>query len=181
MHNETPQAQQPPIKIDPSIVITYNQITQSYTASQPMSYDFYLLFLLFTQSSCAKAPADKEPQTSAKSWIQFCKSSSIKCLATSQLFIHKNNGYIELFSIYDLTNTDDLCLPKSPKYIMTTKNFINFMIQKSQIYKQRPPQFFIVIDAQGHAHATTDLDSLKKLSFFGALQKTLAGIFSRRV
>lgn len=180
MHNEISQAEHITIKTDPSIVISYNQIIESYIAVQPMTYDFYLLFLLCTQSSCAKAPADKEPQISAKSWIQFSKSSSVKCLVTSHLFINKNNGYIELFSMYDLTNTDDLCLPKAPKYIMTTKNFINFMIQRSQIYKQKPDQFFIAIDDQGHAHLTTDLQSLKKVSFLSTLQKKLAGIFSRR-
>ncbi len=161
------------VKINPSIVVTYNPIIKSYIASQPMSYDLYLLYLLITQEN-------GECRTSTKSWIQFCKNSSVKCLATSQLFINKNNGYIELYSMHDLTNTDDLCLPKSPKYIMTTKNFINLIIQKSQIYKQLPSQFFIIIDAQGHAHATTDLESINKVSFLGILQKKLVGLFSKR-
>jgi hypothetical protein len=160
------------LKTNQSIIITNSQITNSYIASQPMTYDFYLLYLLLTQEN-------GECRTSTKNWINFCKSSSAKCLATSQLFINKNNGYIELYSIYDLTNTDDLCLPKAPKYIMTTKNFINFMVQKSQLYKERPHQFFIVIDTQGHTHLTTDLQSLTKTSFLGTLQKKLADLFIR--
>lgn len=171
------------------ITIKYNPIIKRYVATQPMSYDFYLLYALFMQSSCAPDPtksylgrglADKESQNSTKSWIQFCKTSSTSSVATTQLFIHKNNGYIELFSMYDMIPTsDDLALPKAPKYIMTSKNFMNFMVQRSQIYKQRPDQFFIVIDAQGHAHLTTNLQTLHKVSFFGALQKRLASLFSR--
>lgn len=155
-------------------VIVKSKTTDSYLALQPMNYDMYLLYLLFIQEN-------GECQTSTKSWINFCKNSSTKCLATSQLFINKNNGYIELFAIYDLTNTDDLCLPKSPKFVMTAKNFMNFMIQKSEIYKKKPSKFFIVIDEQGHAHLTTDLQSLVKTSFFGLLQKKLASLFIRPI
>lgn len=153
-------------------VIVKSKTTNSYCALQPMHYDIYLLYLLFIQEN-------GECQTSTKSWINFCKNSSVKCLATSQLFINKNNGYIELFAIYDLTNTDDLCLPKSPKFVMTAKNFMNFMTQKSEIYKHQPSNFFIVIDEQGHAHLTTDLQSLIQTSFFGLLRKKLTSLFNK--
>ena len=160
------------VKTDLSIVITKSNITNSYIATQPMTYDFHLLYLLLIQEN-------GECRTSTKNWINFCKNSSIKCLATSQLFINKNNGYIELFSIYDLTNTDDLCLPKSPKFIMTAKNFMNFMMQRAQLYKQQSDNFFIVIDSQGHVHLTTDLQSIVKTSFFASLQKKLVSLFTR--
>jgi hypothetical protein len=159
-----------------SILITKSPITNDYIASQTMNYDFYLLYLLFTQSLPEIQATNKFKKNAG---IDFCKNSSIKSLATSQLFIHKNNGHIELFSIYDLANTDDLCLPKSPKFIMTAKNFMNFMIQKNQICKLQPNKLFIALDECGHAHLTTDLQTLTKKSFFAMLQKNLASLFWR--
>ena len=161
-------------KVLSSIVITKSNITNSYIALQPMNYDFHLLYLLLIQEN-------GECRTSTKSWINFCKNSSIKCIATSQLFIHKNSGYIELFSIYDLTNTEDLCLPKAPKFIMTSKNFINFMVQRSQLYKQQPDRFFIAIDGKGHVHLTTSLESIVTTSFFAGLHKKIMALFTRAV
>ena len=155
-----------------SIVITKSSITDNYIASQPMNYDFYLLYLLLMQET-------RDAQISTKKLINFCKKSSTTCLATSQLFIHKNNGHIEIFSIYDLTKTDNLYLPKSPKFIMTAKNLMNFMVQKSKIFKQRPDLFFIVIDGQGHAQLTTDLQSIKKKSFLSSLHKKIADFFTK--
>ncbi len=158
-----------------SIIITKDTITDSYIALQPMTYDFYLLYLLYTAHITPTATHSKK-----NAGINFCQSSSIPCLTTSQLFINKNNGYIELFSIYDLTtNIDNLCLPKAPKFIMTTKNFMDFMVQKAQIEIEQPDQFFIVIDEQGHAHITTDLHFLVKTSFLASLQKKIAGLFTR--
>ena len=139
-----------------------------------MTYDFYFLFLLATQEM-------HNSQTSIKKYVDSCKNSSIPCMVTQQLFINKHNGYVELYSIYDLANTDELCLPKSPKLIMTAKNFMNFMMQKNQILQQQPDQFFIAIDSQGHAHLTTDLQSITKKSFFGMLQQKLSTFFTKQV
>ncbi|MBP6870026.1 hypothetical protein KBC04_04035 [Candidatus Babeliales bacterium] len=170
------------------ITITKSKITQKYICAQAMDYDFYLLYLLFTETlSPASLDQQNQPGEESRSYgnfqknngIDFCKDSSVKCLATSQLFMNKNNGHIELFANYDLMNTEDLCLPKSPKFIMTAKNFIHFMMQKSQLLKQQPHQLFIVIDKQGHAHLTTDLQSITKVSFFSTIQKKLAGLFNR--
>ncbi len=167
-------------KKDVSVLVIKNQTTNSYMISQPLTYDFYLLYLLCTETL---TPASYETQThhfEKNVGINFCKNSSMQCLATPQLFINKNNGYIELFSIYDLTNNpDDLCLPKSPKFIMTAKNFMQFMVKIAQIHQLQPKKFFLVIDSQGHAHVTTDLTSLEKTSFFASLQKKLSRLFSR--
>jgi hypothetical protein len=166
-----------------SILIKKNPITRHYIPSEAISYDFYLLFLLSTeslsqaQSNCAKMA---EFNFKKNDGIFFYKTSSIKCLATQQLFLNKNNGYIEIFSIYDLMNTDQLDLPKSPKLIMTAKNFMNFMVQKSQIQKNQPQEFFIAIDEQGHAHITTDLQSINKKSFLQTLQKKIINLFWKK-
>lgn len=154
------------------VIIKKSSLTGNYIVPQAMNYDFYLLYLLVTQ-------ANGESQTSAKNWVNFCKRSSLKCITTSQLFINKNNGYIELFSIYDLASTDDLCLPKSPQFIMTAKNFMNFMVQKSHIYQQQPNQFFIAIDSQGHAHLTTNLQTITKVSFLKSLHNKIMSFFSK--
>jgi len=155
-----------------SIVVSKSKITNMYIVSQPMTYDFYLLYLLFTE----QFPTNLDKNTG----VEFCKNSSIKSLATSLLFIHKNHGHIEIFSAYDIKNTENLALPKSPKFIMTAKNFMNFMIQKSHFQKTQPAQLFIVIDNLGHAHLTTDLNSLQKTSFFELLRKKLARLFTRQ-
>ncbi len=160
-------------KKDEHVIVTKNKTTKKYTICQPITYDFYLLYLLCTEPLTI-ASTDNKKNTG----IEFYKDSSILCLVTPQLFINKNKGYIELFAIYDLTNnSDDLCLPKSPKFIMTAKNFMNFMVQKAQIHQQQPDQFFLVIDNQGHAHLTTDLQSLVKISFFTSLRKNLIHYF----
>jgi hypothetical protein len=167
-------------KKDVSVMVIKNQTTNSYIITQPLTYDFYLLYLLCTENL---TPLSGEKQThhfEKNAGINFYKNSSMQCLATPQLFINKNNGYIELYSIYDLTNNpDDLCLPKSPKFIMTAKNFMQFMVKITQMHQQQPKKFFLVIDSQGHAHATTDLTSLEKTSFFASLQKKLSRLFSR--
>src|SRR3989339_136110 len=161
-------------KQDVHVIVTKNKTTNRYNICQPMTYDFYLLYLLCTETLTTTSTDSKK-----NSGFEFYKNSSIPCLVTPQLFINKNKGYIELFSIYDLTNnSDDLCLPKSPKFIMTAKNFMNFMVQKAQLHQQQPDQFFLVIDSQGHAHLTTDLQSLVKVSFFTSLQKKLASLFT---
>ena len=159
-----------------SIIIKKSSITHNYIASQPMSYDFYLLYLLATEI-LSQPSAQSDNQFKKNEGIDFYKHSSIACLVTSQLLLHKKNGFVELFAIYDLANTDDLCLPKSPKFIMTAKNFMNFMVQKNQLQKHQPRQFFIAIDGNGHAHLTTDLQSLEKKSFFASLHKKIVRYF----
>ncbi|MBV8661379.1 MAG: hypothetical protein JO129_04510 [Candidatus Dependentiae bacterium] len=160
-----------------SIIITKNKTTNRYITSQSMTYDFYLLYLLSTETL---SKPSLNNQCSKNAGIDFYKNSSEPCIVTQQLFINKHNGYVELYSMYDLANTDDLCLPKSPKFIMTAKNFMNFMMQKNQISLQQPDQFFIAIDSQGHAHLTTDLQSIIKKSFLMILQQKITGLFKKK-
>lgn len=164
------------------ITIIKSSITEQYLCNEPIPHEFYLLYLLFTETLppiSLELGQLSEHHVQKNNGIDFCKNSMAKCLVTSQLFIHKHNGYIEIFSNYDLKNTDDLCLPKSPKLTMTAKNFINFMIQKNQYNKQKPKTLFIIIDHQGHAHLTTNLESINKVSFLTIIQKKLARFFNK--
>lgn len=166
------------------VTIVKSTITQKYMCAEPINYDFYLLYLLFTQTfTPTTVPSETDPTNTnnfqKNSGINFCKSSSTSCLATSQLFMHKNHGYIELFASYDLLNNEDLSLPRSPKFIMTAKNFMNFMMQKRQLQKQQPEKVFIIIDKQGHAHLTTTLELMTKISLLSMLQKKLASFFQK--
>lgn len=166
------------------VTIKKSQLTNSYIALQSMNYDTYLLYLLFTETLTLPSSIHASlsiHQFEKNAGISFCKNSSLRCLATSKLLLHKNNGYIELHAIYDLKNTDELCLPKSPVFVMTAKNFMNFMTKKAQIYKQQPEQFFIVLDAQGHAHLTEDLQTLTKKSFLAHLQTKFVNLFTRSI
>lgn len=166
------------------ITITKSPITQKYICKDQIHYDFYLLYLLSTASflptNLHEADGRNENNFQKTSGINFCKNSSISCLVTSQLFMHKNNGYIELFASYDLINNEDLSLPKSPKFIMTAKNFIKFMMQKKQLEKEQPEKFFIIIDKQGHAHITQTLELITKISIFSVLTKKISSFFQKR-
>jgi len=156
-----------------SIHIKKSLLTNNYNAQEPMNHSMYLLYTLMTQEIDTY-------EMSVKSWIDFCKNSSIKCKMTSQLFIHKHHGNIEIYSLYDLTDQQDLCLPENPQLVLTSKNFIQFMIQKNHIYSLQSTDFFIAIDDQEYAHAVTNLDSLKKTSWLQSLYHRITGLTNRK-
>ncbi len=141
----------------------------SYIASEPMQYDFHLLYLLLTIENI-----------DINHWSNFCKTSSISCWSTSQIFINKNNGSIEIFDIYDLANKEELCLPKSPKITISAANFLQFMTSWSQLQKENPQDIIIAIDDIGYAYLTTDVRSIEKTSFLVSIKKSISGLFTSK-
>ncbi len=131
-----------------------------------MQSDFHILYLLLD-----------DEKIDTYHWSNFAKNASLTCWTTSKIFINKNGKNIELFDVQDLINNEDLTLPKSPKFIMTTKNFVQFMgqIQKLQAYNY--VQIYLAIDNDGKAHATTDLACITQKSFLSALTSKVKALF----
>lgn len=167
-----PQAAQKSEKTSPayrSIIIKYNQATNSYIPTEPISYDFYLLYLLLQDATSSDIFADLQH------WIN---NSSMQCLATCRLFLHKNKRHVELFAIYDLIDTENLCLPKSPQLIISMQQCIDFIKQASSMHSRSTQQFFIAIDDQHNVHLTDNLQSIIKKSFWQSMSKRMIGLFS---
>ena len=140
------------------IVIKKSNFTDLYVCAQPMQSDFHALYLVFDQEKVA-----------ANHWSNFIKNASLTCWTTSKVFINKNGRNIELFDVQDLINNEDLALPKTPKFTLTAKNFVQFMGQIQKLQQYNSAQIYLAIDSEGCAHATTDLASIKAQTFFGSL------------
>lgn len=157
------------MKIIASISLTRSSITNQYITSEPINYDMYLLSMLIQEHDSAKL-------------IHFSATSSIKSCATSQLFLYKNKSTILIFSIYDLVDADDLCLPKSPKLVLSIKNFMQFLRQKQLIIdQQKTLHCFIAQSDTGNVYLTTNITSLTQQSAWSNLIKKITCLFTRQV
>lgn len=148
------------------ILLQKSNVTGLYRASQTITYDFHLLLLLLDEQMATKNDC-----------IEFYKNSSIPCWTTDQVFLNKNGKNIDLFDIHDLTHNKDLSLPKSPKFMISTKNFGQLIIQWKKLYIQSPDKLFLVIDQQEIVHLTTDLATINQITFLNSLRAKFNNLF----
>lgn len=148
------------------ILLTKNSSIDTYTTPQGIHHDFYLLSLLVNND-----------QTSLEQLLTFYKSSYLQCWTTNQLFFHKQNKNIQIFSVYDLTSNDELYLPTTGKLVLSKKNFMQCLINIKKIHEQKNSQIYIVIDEQNYIHITTDLNSIKKYNFLHTFIASIKKIF----
>lgn len=150
------------------ILLQKSNVTGLYRSPQAITYDFHLLLLLLDEQIATKNDC-----------IDFYKNSSILCWTTDQVFLNKNGKNIELFDIHDLIDNKDLSLPKSPKFVLSIKNFGQMIMQWKKLYTQRPETLFLVIDHQKIVHLTTDLATINPLTFFSLLRTKFNNLFIR--
>lgn len=151
------------------ILLTKNNITDNYTTSKSMHHDFYLLSLLINTN-----------QINIDQLLTFYKSSWLQCWTTDQLFLHKQGKNIELFSVYDLTINDELCLPTTGTLVLSKKNFIRFLFDIKKMLEQKTSCIYIVIDERKYVHVTTDLTSIKKYNYVTSLLSLIKFFFIRK-
>lgn len=151
------------------ITLNKNFSTHLYTSSEPMLHDFYLISLLLNNY-----------EINHPHFINFYKNSSITCWTTDQLFMNKNGKNIELFSVHDLANNEELCLPKTAKFTISTTNFMQCVISIKKLHEQAVAKMYIVIDEQDYVHVTHDLASVKKYDFLSLLLSSIKTFFIRK-
>lgn len=148
------------------ILLQKSNITRLYRSPQAITYDFHLLLLLLDEQMATKNDC-----------IDFYKNSSILCWTTGQIFLNKNGKNIELFDVHDLIQNKDLSLPKSPKFMISTKNFGQLIMQWKKLYIKSPDKLFLVIDQQQIVHLTIDLATTNQVTFFGLLRIKFNDLF----
>ncbi|AXK60863.1 hypothetical protein [Candidatus Chromulinivorax destructor] len=148
------------------ILLTKNSSIDTYTTSESMHHDFYLLSLLV-----------KSDQTSLEQLLTFYKSSYLQCWTTNQLFCHKQSKNIQLFSVYDLATNDELCLPTTGKLILSKKNFMQCLFNIKKMHEDKTSQIYIVIDERNYVHVTTDITSVKQNNYINSLLSLIKSFF----
>jgi hypothetical protein len=134
-----------------------------------MNQDFYLLSLLVENDI-----------KNLENLINFIKSSSIHCWTTDQLFMNKHGKNIELFSVSNLINNEELCLPKSAKFTISRRNFMQCIMNIKKLHDQTITKIYIAIDEQGSIYITHDLASIKKYDFLSSLLSSIKNFFIRK-
>ena len=151
------------------IILHKSLSTNLYTSSEPMNHDFYLLSLLVENDI-----------KNYENLITFSKNSSITCWTTDQLFMNKNGKNIELFSVHDLANNEELHLPKTAKFTISKTNFMQCVVNIKKLHEQAITRIYIVIDEQDYVHVTHDLALIKKYDFFSSLLSSIKSFFIRK-
>lgn len=150
---------------------TFNKSLSSnlYTSSERLHHDFYLLSLLVNNDI-----------KNLENLILFTKNSSIYCWTTNELFMNKHGKNIELFSVHNLANNEELHLPKVAKFTISNKNFIQCIMSIKNLHEQAVTKMYIAIDEQGSVYITHDLASIKKYDFFSSLKCSITSFFIKK-
>ena len=151
------------------VTLSKSLSTHLYTSLEQMNHDFYLLSLLLENDI-----------KNLEKLINFIKSPSIHCWTTDQLFMNKHGKNIELFSVHNLVNNEELCLPTTQKFTFSKTNFMQCIMNIKKLHEQAVTTIYITIDEQGYVYITHDLTSIKKYDFFSSLVSSIKSFFIRK-